>query len=377
MVTEAWTRPSALGRAIPLLRRLVGRYHEQLANAPVESAGAGWLALDTVLRTRRQFEKSEWPLLLSRNQAFDAWASSRVARALDSASNALPQTLFAYSYACTRTLEQARQRNAKVLLGQIDGGPHEEELVLAEQRRYPHLNDRYRPAPSRYWNEWRRQCEYATRIVVNSQWALECLSAAGIPTPKMALLPLYFEAGSLEKPSRRTRAITPENPLKVLFLGQVNLRKGMARLLEGARLLRGRPVEFWIVGPLQISIPKEVAGLSSVRIFGAVDRARVADFYRRADVFILPTLSDGFAITQLEAQAFGLPVIASKHCGEVVRHGVNGLVLEEITGERIADSINSLANQPELMTAMSQASNMNKSSLEQYAIDLIRVACFA
>ena len=41
--------------------------------------------------------------------------------------------------------------------------------------------------------------------------------------------------------------------MRVLFLGQVNLRKGVARLLQAARTLRDEPVEFWIVGPVQIA----------------------------------------------------------------------------------------------------------------------------
>ena len=63
-----------------------------------------------------------------------------------------------------------------------------------------------------------------------------------------------------------------------------------------------------------------------------VTRKQAAEFYRDADVFILPTLSDGFAITQLEAQAHGLPVIASKNCGKVVENGVNGIILDEPSG---------------------------------------------
>ena len=57
----------------------------------------------------------------------------------------------------------------------------------------------------------------------------------------------------------------------------------------------------------------------------------MSKFYKEADVFILPTLSDGFGLTQLEAQSWKLPVIASRHCGEVVRDGENGVVLEEVS----------------------------------------------
>jgi glycosyltransferase involved in cell wall biosynthesis len=54
---------------------------------------------------------------------------------------------------------------------------------------------------------------------------------------------------------------------------------------------------------------------------------------------ILPTLSDGFAITQLEALAHGCPVIASSFCGEVVTPGRNGWLLPSLEPEAIAATI--------------------------------------
>ena len=51
--------------------------------------------------------------------------------------------------------------------------------------------------------------------------------------------------------------------MRVLFLGLINLRKGVARLLEAARMLRDEPVEFWMVGPA------EIANASTIRRLGA------------------------------------------------------------------------------------------------------------
>ena len=53
------------------------------------------------------------------------------------------------------------------------------------------------------------------------------------------------------------------------------------------------------------------------------------------DVFIFPTLSDGFGITQLEAMSYGLPVIASRNCGDIVQDQVNGLLLSDVTSDNI------------------------------------------
>src|SRR5260370_12537111 len=128
------------------------------------------------------------------------------------------------------------------------------------------------------------------------------------------MIPLAYEEpglGRLAEPRLQRNYpdhFTAERPLRVLFLGLINLRKGVARLLEAARMLRDEPVEFWLVGPVEIANASTVAQAGRVKWFGPATRQQAAEVYRHADVFLLPTLSDGFAITQLEAQAHGLPI---------------------------------------------------------------------
>jgi glycosyltransferase involved in cell wall biosynthesis len=52
-------------------------------------------------------------------------------------------------------------------------------------------------------------------------------------------------------------------------------------------------------------------------------------------------LSDGFAITQLEAMAYGLPVIATPNCGRVVTAGVDGQIIPPRNSEALAKAIGS------------------------------------
>ena len=79
----------------------------------------------------------------------------------------------------------------------------------------------------------------------------------------------------------------------------------------------------------------------------------VGTYYRNADVFILPTHSDGFALTQLEAQVYGLPVFASHRCGDVVLDGVNGRLIDPITPEAIAALVRWAIAHPHLLEIMS------------------------
>ena len=74
-----------------------------------------------------------------------------------------------------------------------------------------------------------------------------------------------------------------------------------------------------MVGPILIDIPADLRERQNVRWVGPIARGEVAKWYREADVFMFPTHSDGFGLTQLEAQAWKLPVIASPFCGEVVQ----------------------------------------------------------
>ena len=192
------------------------------------------------------------------------------------------------------------------------------------------------------------------------------------------MIPLAYEAATDTSSFRRhyPRAFSAERPLRVLFLGQVNLRKGVAQLLEAVKLLKGEHVEFWFVGPMQIRVPQDLKLHPQVRWFGVARRVSVESYYRDADVFILPTLSDGFGLTQLEAQAWKLPVIASRYCGEVVRDGFNGVVLEEVSGAAIAEAIRGFLKSPERLSAMSVRSGVDERfSLAMLARSLKDITC--
>jgi glycosyltransferase involved in cell wall biosynthesis len=123
-------------------------------------------------------------------------------------------------------------------------------------------------------------------------------------------------------------------------------------------MLRDEPAEFWMVGPVEIANASTITEDRHVKWFGPVTRNRAAEFYRNADVFILPTLSDGFAITQLEAQANGLPIIASKNCGKVVENGVTGIVLDEPSATCIAHAIRDCIANPDRLRQLAAASRL-------------------
>jgi glycosyltransferase involved in cell wall biosynthesis len=359
LLTDAWVPPSSVLAKISA-GSLADRFHRELSDARVITFNSSVILFEMLARARRL---AEWERIIARNQ----WFQRKVVGALNSQLSTLSSRpiLLSYSYAALEPFRFAKLHGWKTLLLQIDPGPEEERIVAEEVARVPGLAGEWRAAPSDYWASWRQECELADRIIVNSEWSREGLMRSGIPSEKLTVIPLAYgasEVGDQKAEIRQERSyparFTRDRPMRVLFLGQVNLRKGVSRLLQAARTLRDEPIEFWIVGPVQIANAETAADNARMKWFGPVTRKETAEKYRAADVFILPTLSDGFAITQLEAQAYGLPVISSKCGGGVVENGRNGIILEEPSAECIAVAIRDCVADPNRLRALAAASHV-------------------
>jgi len=78
------------------------------------------------------------------------------------------------------------------------------------------------------------------------------------------------------------------------------------------------------------------------------------DYYKHADIFVLPSYNEGLPMSILEAGSFGLPVISTPVGGipEVIEDGVNGYLIEPGDIEALKDRLLLLANGPELREKM-------------------------
>jgi glycosyltransferase involved in cell wall biosynthesis len=389
LVTDAWVPPSSLiGKCCGHNSKLRDRFDRELRDARVKSFNSSRLLFEMVARAR---DSKGWSKILARNE----WFQRNVVSFLRSEVSALNSgkepgshrplssevVLCSYSYTALAPFQYAKSRGCKTLLVQIDPGPEEERIVAEETAREPELAAKWQPAPPEYWAGWREECKLADGIVVNSEWSHEGLMREGVPAEKISIVPLSYETPDVYGQKSEGRGLrsyparfTQERPLRVLFLGLINLRKGVARLLQAAQILRDEPVEFWIVGPLEIVHAGTFGNARNLKWFDPATRNEAANFYRDADVFILPTLSDGFAITQLEAQAHGLPVIASMNCGKVVENGVNGIILDEPSAACIASAIRHCIATPDRLERLASASGVrDKFTIEALANELQRL----
>ena len=345
--------------------RLRSRWHEDLTDAEVYSFNT--TAILDGLRKRIRPSTDPYSDFLRIGSRFGKQVRSSLARRREQHwENTI---FFGYDTGFLEAAAWAKDRGAVCIVCQMDPSRTEVEMVKEEERRWPGWAKSPILVPEEYF-AWRKaEWALADAVMVNSQWTLDALVEQGVPAEKVHIIPLAYEVGE----SRETASPTPlrpdSEPLRVLFLGQVNLRKGVQYLLEAARLLKTQNIQIDIAGPIAIADQFVVKAPPNVRFHGSVTRDRVREFYSQADVFVLPTISDGFALTQLEAMAHGLPVITTPNCGRVVTDGLDGFIVPARDSAALADRLQTLLEDPERVQAMGEAARLAVASFSLDHLD--------
>lgn len=376
LITDTWITPNNPLNLLPkfCLTNLRERHHAELNTAPVKAFNNYQIAWELAHKYQ---SIDPWDKIVARN----LWWQKQVIKILERSTTKDKQiTLFAYSYAALELFKYAKSRGWKTVLGQIDPGIIEEKLVFKKAQQHPDLQSTISTAPLQYWSDWRQECTLADRIITNSDWSSLALQKTGVPSNKIKTIPPAYQPSSAAKEFNRNypHNFSNKRPLKVLFLGQVIIRKGIAAILESINLLTNEPIEFWFVGKVKISIPQQFKNTPQIKWLGAVSRSTTSHYYQQADVFLFPTHSDGFGLTQLEAQSWKLPLITSEFCGAVVKDGINGLILPNITGKAIAEALTFCVHNPQQLAKFSDNSaqaltnfNLNKLNQELKTINVV------
>lgn len=147
-------------------------------------------------------------------------------------------------------------------------------------------------------------------------------------------------------------------PLRLLFVGRLDVQKRPERLVEALSLMHSR-VELALVGDgeqrsdLEALVAK--LGLANVTFRGALFGDDLLEAYKQADVFVLPSDKEGMPLVALEAMATGLPIVGSDVLG--ITELIEGTgVLVEPTPAAFAAALDALAGDPAQLRALSQKS---------------------
>lgn len=154
----------------------------------------------------------------------------------------------------------------------------------------------------------------------------------GIPAEKISVVHNGIDAATLPQGGStlpKMRQLKAAGYRVVLFLGRVTLQKGPDYFLRVARRVREKNAKVIFVlsgsGDMQAQMMRMAAQLGiadKVLFTGFVSGAERHEMYAAADLFVMPSVSEPFGITTLEAMSLGTPVLISKQSGvsEAVKH---------------------------------------------------------
>src|SRR5829696_7581961 len=158
-------------------------------------------------------------------------------------------------------------------------------------------------------------------------------------------------------PAPRLRA--PGDPLEIVFVGQAVDRKGLPILLRAFEALREHvPARLTIVGASEPEVAPLLVERDGMSVLGRVSDADKRAALERADVLAAPSLgSESFGMVLTEGFAAGTPVVASNIAGyrDVVRDGVDGVLVPRGDATALAETLRDLWLAPERRVAMGEA----------------------
>lgn len=209
----------------------------------------------------------------------------------------------------------------------------------------------------------RKIAEYgiADLIIVPSEYAARTFIEAGIPASKLRVVPYGVD---IEKFSDITIDRDPQQEskpeFKIVYVGQLSIRKGVLYLLEAVQNLGIPNLKLIMAGGIEASSRKVIEpylALPFVEYVGLLAQSSLVDIYRAGSVFVLPSLSDSYGLVTLEAMACGLPVIVSHNTGskEAIRDGEDGFVIPVCKSEVIAEKLTWLFEHPDQRIEMGRS----------------------
>ncbi|HEV3243914.1 MAG TPA: glycosyltransferase family 4 protein [Chthoniobacterales bacterium] len=210
--------------------------------------------------------------------------------------------------------------------------------------------------------------ELATLVVVLSEKAAESFRAANFPDEKLFYVPRGVD-------TERFKPGTRPPIFRAIFSGALIERKGIHHLLEAWHRLNLRDAELWLLGSVHDEAKPHLKefGRENVRVLGF--KRDLENYLNQGSVYIFPTRLEGSAKTIYEAAACGLPMITTREAGDVVRDGVEGIIVQPGDVDAIAAAIEHLYRHPEIVASMSAAARQRV--VENFTWDQYRTRLLA
>src|ERR1700722_932734 len=189
----------------------------------------------------------------------------------------------------------------------------------------------------------------ATKIVVASSFTAGSLKDFQGNLPPCAVVPYGFPPVSPEKRPFKNGSVTKEKPLRPLYVGQLSQRKGIGDVFAATNLL-GAFVALTVIGSkVTEDCPALDRELARHRWIPSLPHDQILEEMRSHDVFVFPSLFEGFGLVITEAMSQGTPVITTDRTAgpDLITHGENGWLIRAGDTEALVQQLEELVKSPQ------------------------------
>jgi len=207
-------------------------------------------------------------------------------------------------------------------------------------------------------------------ITCPSEYVAEGLVGAGVARERVHVVHYPIDEQHFQFVDRSGRS----GPVKVGFVGQINLRKGVPYFVEVAKRFPRDQVQFTLIGTPALTGTAMAEVRKHVDAFPVV-RSQVPAQLAGFDLIYFPTTCEGSAYALMEAMATGLPVVTSPNSGTVARHGQEGFLCPYDDLDAAAGYIERLVRDAALRLHMGRAARQRylEFSLTHYSAALAKL----
>ena len=190
-----------------------------------------------------------------------------------------------------------------------------------------------------------REYELADLLLVLSAKAAHTFRVRGFPEEKLFYLPRGVDV-------ERFKPGTPPKTFRAIFSGALIKRKGIQHVLEAWHRLNLSNAELWLVGFVHDEAKPFLKEFwrDNIRVVGFVRDPE--NYLNQGTIHVFPSQWEGSAKVTYEAAACGLPQITTREAGDVVRNGVEGIIVKPGDVNAIAAALEYLYRHPEIVKEM-------------------------
>jgi glycosyltransferase involved in cell wall biosynthesis len=194
----------------------------------------------------------------------------------------------------------------------------------------------------------------ADYVLVQSEFGARTIQALGFPASRILCLHLGLDTDKFY-PRKGPRE---PGPLRVIFVGQINRRKGIHHLIQAWRELDLDNAELVLAGNT-LSAPSDLlAAIQETprcRSTGHLRGEDLLSLYQNADILVHPSLAEGGCAAIYEGLACGVPCVVTDHSTSAVRSDIEGIVVPTGDVSALKNAILELASDPALRAKMGEA----------------------